>query len=94
MESSKWGWQIDPKGLRTALNQLYNRYQKPLFVAENGLGAEDIIENGKIHDTYRIGYLQKHLLQIQEAIHDGVDVFGYTAWGVYRYHQCFYFPNK
>lgn len=82
LESSDWGWQIDPKGLRTALNQLYDRYQKPLFIAENGLGAEDIIdENGKINDTYRIDYLQKHLLQVNEALHDGVDVFGYTAWG-------------
>lgn len=52
-----------------------------MFVVENGLGAEDIIENGKIHDTYRIDYFQKHLVQIQEAIYDGVDVFGYTAWG-------------
>lgn len=81
LESSKWGWQIDPKGLRTALNQLYDRYQKPLFVAENGLGAEDIIEDGQIHDSYRIEYLEKHLRQINEALHDGVDVFGYTAWG-------------
>lgn len=82
LESSAWGWQIDPKGLRTALNQLYDRYQKPLFIAENGLGAEDIVdEHGKINDTYRIDYLRKHLEQVNESLHDGVDVFGYTAWG-------------
>lgn len=82
LESSEWGWQIDPKGLRTALNQLYDRYQKPLFIAENGLGAEDVIaKNGQINDTYRIDYLQKHLTQVNEALHDGVDVLGYTAWG-------------
>lgn len=81
LESSKWGWQIDPKGLRTALNQLYDRYQKPVFVAENGLGAPDIVEDGQIHDTYRIDYLRQHLQQVNEALHDGVEVFGYTAWG-------------
>lgn len=82
LPSSKWGWQIDPKGLRIALNQLYDRYQKPLFVAENGLGAEDQVEaDGTIQDSYRIEYLRQHLLQINEALHDGVDVFGYTSWG-------------
>ena len=82
LESSAWGWQIDPKGLRVALNQLYDRYQKPLFVAENGLGAYDAIEqDGSINDDYRIEYLRRHIEQIQEAITDGVDVFGYTVWG-------------
>lgn len=82
LEKSEWGWQIDPKGLRSALNQLYNRYQKPLLIAENGLGAVDEIEeDGSIHDDYRIDYLKKHLQQVNEALHDGVDVFGYTAWG-------------
>ena len=81
LASSKWGWQIDPKGLRSALNQLYDRYQKPLFIAENGLGAEDVLVDGKVHDSYRIAYLSAHLSQINEAIHDGVEVFGYTAWG-------------
>ncbi|HLR43218.1 MAG TPA: 6-phospho-beta-glucosidase [Pseudogracilibacillus sp.] len=82
LPSSEWGWQIDPKGLRSALNQLYDRYQKPLFVAENGLGAVDEMgEDGKIHDDYRIDYLREHIKQIKEAIKDGVDVFGYTSWG-------------
>lgn len=82
LESSDWGWQIDPKGLRSALNQLYDRYQKPLFIAENGLGAIDTVdENGNINDDYRIDYLRKHILQMKEAIKDGVDLFGYTSWG-------------
>lgn len=81
LESSDWGWQIDAKGLRTALNQLYDRYQKPLFIAENGLGAVDILENGTVNDDYRIDYLRKHIEQMLEAIKDGVDVFGYTSWG-------------
>jgi 6-phospho-beta-glucosidase len=82
LSASEWGWQIDPKGLRAALNQLYDRYQKPLFVAENGLGAVDVVkEDGSIDDNYRIDYLREHILQIKEAIMDGVDVFGYTSWG-------------
>ena len=82
LPSSEWGWQIDPKGLRIALNQLYDRYQKPLFIAENGLGAVDKIEeDGTIQDDYRIDYLRQHIEQMQEAIHDGVDLFGYTSWG-------------
>ena len=82
LESSEWGWQIDPKGLRTALNQLYDRYQKPLFIAENGLGAIDIVEeDGSIQDDYRIDYLRRHIEQMREAIKDGVDLFGYTMWG-------------
>lgn len=82
LENSEWGWQIDPKGLRSALNQLYDRYQKPLFIAENGLGAIDTLQSdGTINDNYRIDYLEKHLQQVNEALHDGVDVFGYTAWG-------------
>lgn len=82
LPTSDWGWQIDPKGLRTALNQLYDRYQKPLFIAENGLGAVDKLEEGDIiQDDYRISYLRDHIEQIKEAIKDGVDVFGYTSWG-------------
>lgn len=82
LPKSEWGWQIDPKGLRSALNQLYDRYQKPLFVAENGLGAIDILEEGDIiNDHYRITYLKEHIKQMKEAIADGVDVFGYTSWG-------------
>lgn len=82
LEASDWGWQIDPKGLRIALNQLYDRYQKPLFIAENGLGAYDKIEeDGTIQDDYRIEYLRKHIEQMKEAIKDGVELFGYTSWG-------------
>ncbi|MEI7378160.1 6-phospho-beta-glucosidase [Dickeya chrysanthemi] len=82
LASSEWGWQIDPLGLRYLLNFLYDRYQKPLFIVENGLGAKDKIEaNGEIHDDYRIRYLNDHLVQVSEAIADGVDVLGYTCWG-------------
>ena len=83
---TEWGWQIDPKGLRYTLNRLYARYQKPLFVAENGLGAKDhLIPDGKgsytVDDEYRIVYMKEHLIQLHEAILDGVEVMGYTAWG-------------
>lgn len=82
LSASEWGWQVDPKGLRTALNQLYDRYQKPLFISENGLGAIDVVKEGDIiEDDYRISYLNDHIVQIKEAIKDGVDVFGYTSWG-------------
>ncbi len=86
LPESEWGWQIDPAGLRYILNQYYDRYQLPLFIAENGLGAKDVlIPDGAgsftVEDSYRIDYLQKHLIQVREAIEDGVEVIGYTAWG-------------
>ena len=83
LKASAWGWQIDPKGLRIALNYLYDRYQKPLMVVENGLGAQDEVdENNKIHDTYRIDYLRDHILAMEEAVRiDGVELWGYTSWG-------------
>ena len=82
LASSEWGWQIDPVGLRYLLNVLYDRYQKPLFIVENGLGAKDRIEaDGSINDDYRIDYLNDHLVQVAEAIDDGVEVMGYTSWG-------------
>lgn len=82
LESSEWGWQIDPIGLRTLLNVLWDRYQKPLFIVENGLGAQDKPDaNGEINDDYRISYLNDHLVQVLEAIQDGVEVMGYTSWG-------------
>ncbi|WP_117170155.1 glycoside hydrolase family 1 protein [Paraliobacillus sediminis] len=82
LESSEWGWQIDAVGLRITLNKLYDRYQIPLFIVENGLGAIDKInEDGSIDDDYRINYLREHLVEIREAINDGVDVMGYTSWG-------------
>ncbi|WP_308555376.1 6-phospho-beta-glucosidase [uncultured Lactobacillus sp.] len=83
LKSSEWGWQIDPQGFRITLNQIYDRYQKPLFVVENGLGATDKFENGKIHDQYRIAYHRDHLVALRNAINeDGVDVLGYTSWGI------------
>ncbi len=83
---TEWGWQIDPQGLRYTLNRLYARYQKPLFIAENGLGANDeLIDDGKggktVIDDYRIKYMNDHLVQVGKAIQDGVEVMGYTAWG-------------
>ena len=76
------GWQIDPLGLRITANQLYDRYQKPLFIVENGLGAVDIPEeDGTINDDYRIEYLSEHVKAMKEAIEDGVDLIGYTPWG-------------
>lgn len=82
LEKSQWGWLIDPKGLRILLNFLHDRYQKPLFIVENGLGARDEVdENGEIIDDYRIAYLNDHLVQAREAVLDGVDLMGYTSWG-------------
>ena len=82
LESSEWGWQIDAKGLRYALNEIYERYHMPVMVVENGLGARDIVEqDGRIHDPYRIEYLRRHIEELKEAIHDGVDLIGYTPWG-------------
>lgn len=82
LASSEWGWQIDPVGLRTLLNVLWDRYQKPLFIVENGLGAKDSPDaDGVVQDDYRISYLNDHLVQVREAIEDGVEVMGYTSWG-------------
>ncbi|SET68305.1 6-phospho-beta-glucosidase [Lacrimispora sphenoides] len=82
LESSDWGWQIDPKGLRYTLNELYGRYRIPLMVVENGLGAYDKKEeDGCIRDDYRIDYLRKHIEQMKEAVEDGVELMGYTPWG-------------
>ena len=83
LKASEWGWQIDPLGLRITMNSLYDRYQKPLFIVENGLGAVDTIdENGEINDDYRIAYLREHIKAMKEAVElDGVDLLGYTSWG-------------
>ncbi|MBV6374360.1 MULTISPECIES: 6-phospho-beta-glucosidase [Enterococcus] len=83
LEASEWGWQIDPLGLRITMNDLYDRYQKPLFIVENGLGAVDTPnEDGKINDVYRIDYLRAHIAAMKEAIDkDGVELLGYTSWG-------------
>ena len=83
LKSSEWGWQIDPLGLRITMNELYDRYQKPLFIVENGLGAKDIVEeDGTIQDDYRIHYLREHIKAMKDAVDkDGVDLMGYTTWG-------------
>ena len=82
LKASDWGWQIDPKGLRWSLNEIYDRYRIPLMVVENGLGAYDKLEaDGTIHDPYRIDYLRQHIQQMGEAVKDGVDLRGYTTWG-------------
>ncbi|BDG67441.1 6-phospho-beta-glucosidase [Enterococcus innesii] len=83
LPSTEWGWQIDPLGLRNSLNQLYDRYQKPLFIVENGLGAIDTPdENGFVADDYRIDYLKKHIQAFKDAVTiDGVELLGYTTWG-------------
>ena len=81
-QSSDRGRQKDPKGLRITLNQIYDRYQLPVFIAENGLGAKDGLEaDGSVHDPYRIDYLKAHIEQMKEAVIDGVDLIGYTMWG-------------
>ena len=83
LERSEWGWQIDPVGLRITMNALYERYQKPLFIVENGLGANDVPEaDGTINDDYRIDYLRRHIEQMILAVEeDGVELIGYTPWG-------------
>lgn len=87
LQESQWGWQIDPKGLRYLLNTYYDRYQKPLFIVENGLGAKDTLLSEEkdgywVEDDYRIQYMNDHLIQVSKAINDdGVEVMGYTSWG-------------
>lgn len=81
LAASQWGWQIDPVGLRIILNEYWDRWQKPLFIVENGLGARDELVDGTVADDYRIAYMNDHLVQVGEALSDGVEVLGYTAWG-------------
>ncbi|MFZ3390271.1 MULTISPECIES: 6-phospho-beta-glucosidase [Buttiauxella] len=82
IQASEWGWGIDPLGLRITMNMMYDRYQKPLFLVENGLGAKDEInEQGEINDDYRISYLREHIKAMADAIDDGIPVIGYTSWG-------------
>lgn len=83
LSENEWGWQIDPVGLRITLNLLYDRYRKPLFVVENGIGAVDkIAEDGSISDDYRIDYLRNHINEMIKAVdEDGVELIGYTVWG-------------
>jgi len=83
LQTSQWGWQIDPQGLRYFLNELYDRYQVPIMVVENGLGQDDRLEDDKtVHDDYRIEYMRRHIEQMEEAIADGVDLIAYTPWGI------------
>ena len=83
LKASEWGWQIDPLGLRITINSLYDRYEKPLFIVENGLGASDTPEeNGYVEDNYRIEYLREHIKAMKDAVNiDGVEILGYTTWG-------------
>lgn len=83
VKASEWGWQIDPIGLRYAMNWFNERYELPLFIVENGFGAVDQLENGQIHDSYRVDYLKAHIETMKEAVmYDGVDLLGYTPWGI------------
>lgn len=83
LKASEWGWAIDPVGLRVTLNTIYDRYEKPMFIVENGLGAVDKVEaDGSIHDNYRIDYLRAHIIEMEKAINeDGLPLMGYTTWG-------------
>lgn len=82
LDKSEWGWTIDPKGFRITANQLHDRYQKPLFVVENGFGANDVVSpEGEVNDDYRIDYLKRHIAEMGEALQDGVEIIGYTSWG-------------
>ena len=83
---SDWGWALDPKGLRYYLELIYDRYEKPIMVVENGLGAFDELVEGEdgqmtVHDDYRIDYLREHVKEMEIALEDGVDLVGYTTWG-------------
>ena len=83
LKASDWGWAIDPVGLRVTLNTIYDRYEKPMFIVENGLGAVDTVEpDGSIHDSYRIDYLRAHIEEMEKAVNeDGLPLMGYTTWG-------------
>ena len=81
IQYSEWGWGMDPDGLRYSLNEIYDRYQVPVMVVENGLGALDTLEDGTIHDPYRIEYMKEHVKAMSDAIDDGVDLIAYTPWG-------------
>lgn len=81
LPSTDWGWQIDPVGLKISLLELQDRYNVPLIIVENGMGAKDeVTSDGKIHDSYRISYLRQHIREIMEAVDLGVNLFGYTSW--------------
>jgi 6-phospho-beta-glucosidase len=82
LASTQWGWAVDPAGLRYCLNQLYHRYEVPIFIVESGCGTDDKLIDGKVADHYRIEYLSAHIAQMKKAVeHDGVDIIGYLVWG-------------
>lgn len=81
LKRSQWGWQIDPLSLRYFLNQIYDRYQIPVMIVENGIGQKDIFENGLVHDQYRIEFTREHIKAMEAAIEDGVELIGYSTWG-------------
>ncbi|MHC5372972.1 6-phospho-beta-glucosidase [Enterococcus sp. LJL120] len=84
VEASDWGWQIDPLGLRYSMNWFNERYEKPLFIVENGFGAIDEIDaiSHRVEDDYRIDYLRAHIAAMKDAVeYDGIDLMGYTPWG-------------
>ena len=89
LKASDWGWQVDPEGLRYILNFFYNRYQKPLFIVENGLGAVDILKKDHTcDDDYRIAYLKEYITEMKKAVEiDGVDLMGYTHGDVSIWYQ-------
>lgn len=82
LSANDWGWQIDPVGLRISLIELYDRYRKPLFIVENGVGSKDDVvqEDGSIHDPYRIEYFRRHFIEMEKAVDEGVELMGYTSW--------------
>ena len=82
LKYSDWGWSIDPVGMRYSLNEIYDRYQIPIMIVENGIGTVDVLENGCIHDEYRIDYMKGHIKAMEEAIEDGVELIAYTSWGI------------
>ena len=77
---SEFGWQIDPKGMEVFLHRVYDRYQVPIMIVENGLGAKDELVDGQVHDDYRISYLREHIAILKDIIDQGVDVIGYLSW--------------
>lgn len=82
LDITPWGRQIDPRGLKTTLIDLYDRYQKPIFIVENGLGMHDELADGEVEDDYRIQYTQEHIAAMKQAMHEGVEVLGYLVWGI------------
>lgn len=80
LQSSEWGWQIDPAGLRISLNRLYEMYEKPIFIVENGIGVKETLSGETVDDAYRIAYHREHIKQLKEAVKDGVKIMGYCVW--------------